>query len=54
MIKLPHISNFTDFDALRIEEDVSVRFITSKAEFGHPDLLIIPGKVKTQLKIYLF
>jgi len=47
VIKLPHISNFTDFDALRIEEDVSVRFITSKAEFGHPDLLIIPGSKNT-------
>jgi adenosylcobyric acid synthase len=47
VIKLPHISNFTDFDALKIEEDVSVRFITSKEEFGHPDLLIIPGSKNT-------
>ncbi|MGH4120327.1 cobyric acid synthase [Clostridium sp.] len=47
IIKLPHISNFTDFDALKIEEDVSVRFITSRKEFGHPDLLIIPGTKNT-------
>ncbi|MGK0465128.1 cobyric acid synthase [Clostridium sp.] len=47
VIKLPHISNFTDFDALKIEEDVSVRFITSKEEFGCPDLLIIPGSKNT-------
>lgn len=47
VIKLPHISNFTDFDALKIEEDVSVRFITSKEEFGHPNLLIIPGSKNT-------
>lgn len=47
VIKLPHISNFTDFDALKIEEDVSVRFITRKEEFGHPDLLIIPGSKST-------
>jgi adenosylcobyric acid synthase len=47
VIKLPHISNFTDFDALKIEEDVSVRFITSSEEFGHPDLLIIPGSKNT-------
>lgn len=47
VIKLPHISNFTDFDALKIEEDVSVRFITSVEEFGHPDLLIIPGSKNT-------
>ncbi|MCJ7688101.1 MAG: cobyric acid synthase, partial [Clostridiaceae bacterium] len=47
VIKLPHMSNFTDFDALKIEEDVSVRFITSREEFGHPDLLIIPGTKNT-------
>jgi adenosylcobyric acid synthase len=44
---LPHISNFTDFDALKIEEDVSVRFITSIDEFGTPDALIIPGSKNT-------
>ena len=47
VIKLPHISNFTDLDALKIEEDVSVRFITSLEEFGNPDLLIIPGSKNT-------
>lgn len=47
VIKLPHISNFTDLDALKNEEDVSVRFITSTEEFGNPDLLIIPGSKNT-------
>lgn len=47
VIKLPHISNFTDFDALRCEEDVSVRYITSVNEFKNPDLLIIPGTKNT-------
>lgn len=47
VIKLPHISNFTDFDALKIEEDVSVRFITKPSEFGRPDLVIIPGSKNT-------
>lgn len=47
VIKLPHISNFTDLDALKSEEDVSVRFITSVEEFGNPDLLIIPGSKNT-------
>jgi adenosylcobyric acid synthase len=47
VIKLPHISNFTDLDALKIEEDVSVRFIASLEEFGNPDLLIIPGSKNT-------
>lgn len=47
VIKLPHISNFTDFDALKTEEDVSVRFITKPEEFGNPDLLILPGSKNT-------
>lgn len=47
VIKLPHISNFTDVDALTIEQDVSVRFIEKVEEFGNPDLLIIPGSKNT-------
>ncbi|MEY8000260.1 cobyric acid synthase [Clostridium sp. Mt-5] len=47
VIKLPHISNFTDLDALKSENDISVRFITSTEEFGNPDLLIIPGSKNT-------
>src|SRR5665647_447173 len=47
VIKLPHISNFTDLDALKYEEDVSVRFVTNKEELGTPDLLIIPGTKNT-------
>lgn len=43
----PHVSNFTDIDALKIEEDVSVRFITRAEEFGNPDLLILPGSKNT-------
>lgn len=47
VIILPHISNFTDVDCLRCEEDVSLRFIENKEEFGRPDLLIIPGSKNT-------
>ncbi|AYD41043.1 cobyric acid synthase [Clostridium fermenticellae] len=47
VIKLPHISNFTDFDALKSEDDVSVRFVETPEEFGDPDLLIIPGSKNT-------
>lgn len=47
VIKLPHISNFTDVDSLNIEEDVSVRYITNVNEFRNPDVLIIPGSKNT-------
>lgn len=47
VLKLPHISNFTDIDPLSIEEDVSIRYITRVEEFGNPDLLIIPGTKNT-------
>lgn len=47
VIKLPHISNFTDLDALKVEEDVSIRFITNVEEFGNSDVIIIPGSKNT-------
>lgn len=47
VVMLPHMSNFTDADCLKCEEDVGVRFISSKEEFDMPDLLIIPGSKNT-------
>jgi len=47
VIKLPHMSNFTDFDALENEPDVRLRYVTSEAELSNPDALIIPGTKST-------
>lgn len=47
VIRLPYISNFTDFDALQDEADVAVRYVTEAANLGRPDLLIIPGSKNT-------
>jgi adenosylcobyric acid synthase len=43
VIKLPYISNFTDFEPLIIDEQINVRFITNVSESESCDLLIIPG-----------
>lgn len=47
VIKLPRISNFTDFDIFSRIEGVSLRYISNKDEMGNPDMIIIPGTKST-------
>ena len=47
IIDLPHISNFTDFDAFKGEPDVHLRIVRSVGEMGTPDAVIIPGSKNT-------
>ncbi|MDA8234797.1 MAG: cobyric acid synthase [Clostridia bacterium] len=47
VIRLPHISNFTDFDALQDEPDVQLRYVQKGQKIGKPDLIIIPGSKNT-------
>ncbi|MEB3357201.1 MAG: cobyric acid synthase CobQ [Synechococcales bacterium] len=43
VIRLPRISNFTDFDPLDAEPTVNLRYIGLKEPLGYPDALILPG-----------
>ena len=43
VVRLPHISNFTDFDALKAEEDVSLIYVDSPEELSGADAVILPG-----------
>jgi cobyric acid synthase len=47
VIDLPHISNFTDFDAFRVEPDVCLRVVRSADDLGRPDAVILPGSKNT-------
>lgn len=47
VIKLPKISNFTDFDCFKFEEDVSLKFISRPEEIADADLVILPGSKNT-------
>lgn len=47
VVRLPHISNFTDFNALEQIQGVRVRYIEQVAEMQEPDLILLPGTKNT-------
>ncbi|MDF2586796.1 MAG: cobyric acid synthase [Anaerocolumna sp.] len=47
IIKLPRISNFTDFNPLEQMEGVSVRYVTNVSELKDADMIILPGTKST-------
>ena len=47
VIQIPHISNFDDFDPLRRQAGVSLRYVQSPDELGNPDMVVIPGSKTT-------
>jgi cobyric acid synthase CobQ len=52
VIKLPRISNHTDFGPLDAEEDVVLRYVDNKNSLGFPDAIIIPGSKNTTGDLY--
>lgn len=47
VLRLPHLSNFTDFNPFSRMQGVSLRYISSPGELGSPDLVILPGTKNT-------
>ena len=47
VIRLPHIANTNDFEALAAEPAVHLRYVSDPAALGDPDLVILPGSKST-------
>lgn len=47
VIRLPRLSNFTDFRVFESMDDVSLRYISKVSELGNPDMIILPGTKNT-------
>ncbi len=47
VIRLPHISNFTDFSVFERMKGVSLRYVTYQSQLKTPDLIFIPGTKNT-------
>ena len=47
VVRLPRISNFTDFNSLSRLPEVSLRYVKSASGLGSPDVVILPGTKNT-------
>ncbi|MBQ9412430.1 MAG: cobyric acid synthase [Oscillospiraceae bacterium] len=47
VIRLPRISNFTDFSPFERYENVSLRYVERVRDLGRPDLILLPGTKST-------
>lgn len=47
VVSLPYMSNFTDFNALRLFDGVKLRFVRLNEDLGNPDAVLIPGTKST-------
>lgn len=47
VVRLPRLSNFTDFNPLERMEQVRLRYVRDPHDLGSPDLVILPGTKNT-------
>lgn len=47
VVRLPHIANFTDFNALAAQPDVRLRYVADPSALMNADLIILPGSKNT-------
>jgi adenosylcobyric acid synthase len=47
VINYPLMSNYDDLDALILEEDLQIRFVSSPGELGNPRAIVLPGSKST-------
>lgn len=47
VIRLPHISNYTDFAPFENRPDCHLRYVRNAEEIGSPDLIFLPGTKNT-------
>lgn len=47
VIRLPRISNFTDFNAFECFDEVSLRYVSHPGQLGNPDIIFLPGSKNT-------
>ena len=47
VIRLPHISNFTDFAPLDEHPDMGIRYVNRPDKLGQPDMILLPGTKNT-------
>lgn len=47
VIRVPRISNFTDFNPFEMIEGVSLRYVSHVSELKHPDMILLPGTKNT-------
>lgn len=47
VVRIPRMSNYTDFNVFELISGVSLRYVKSVRELGNPDMIIIPGTKNT-------